>query len=101
MESGTPIALTLPTQPPSDRAALVRRAQFLARLGLAWHGIEAAVAIIAGVVAGSVALIGFGADSLVEATAGVILLWRFAGSRAASSSAERRAQRLIGLSFYL
>jgi divalent metal cation (Fe/Co/Zn/Cd) transporter len=71
----------------------------LARLGLAWHCVEAAVALVAGVVAGSVALVGFGADSLVEGAAGFVLLWRFAASRASSESAERKAQRLIGLSF--
>jgi divalent metal cation (Fe/Co/Zn/Cd) transporter len=101
MEAGSPVALPLTARPVSNRPALVRRARLLAKLGLAWHGIEAAVAIIAGVVAGSVALVGFGADSLVEATAGFVVLWRFAGSRASSASAERRAQKLIGLSFYL
>lgn len=83
-----------------DRAPLVRRARLLALVGLAWHLVEAAVAIGAGVVASSVALVGFGADSLVEAVAGVVVLWRFAGARAASGEAERRAQRLIGASFY-
>src|SRR3954470_9513880 len=82
-----------------DRAPLVRRARLLARAGLAWHGVEAAVAIGAGVAASSVALVGFGADSLVEAAAGVVVLWRFAAARAASEEAERRAQRLIGASF--
>jgi divalent metal cation (Fe/Co/Zn/Cd) transporter len=84
-----------------ERAKLVRRARLLARIGLGWHGVEAAIAIGAGVVAGSIALIGFGADSLVESVAGVVLLWRFAGSRAGSEAAERRAQRLIGASFYV
>jgi divalent metal cation (Fe/Co/Zn/Cd) transporter len=82
-----------------DRDALVRRARLLAAAGLAWHLVEAAVAIAAGVVASSVALVGFGADSLVEAVAGVVVLWRFAGARATSAAAERRAQRLIGASF--
>jgi divalent metal cation (Fe/Co/Zn/Cd) transporter len=95
-------ALPLVSSPPgADRERLVRRAKFLARLGLAWHGIEAAVAIGAGVVAGSIALVGFGADSLVEAAAGVIVLWRFGASRARSDAAELQAQRLIGLSFYV
>jgi len=85
----------------SERTRLVRRARLLARVGLAWHGVEAAIAIGAGVVAGSIALIGFGADSLVESVAGIVLLWRFASSRAASEAAERRAQRLIGASFYV
>jgi divalent metal cation (Fe/Co/Zn/Cd) transporter len=82
-----------------ERPALVRRAKLLARLGLAWHGVEAAIAIAAGHAAGSIALIGFGADSLVEMGAGVILLWRFGDSRSASAAAERRAQRMIGVSF--
>ena len=73
----------------------------LARLGIAWHGIEAAVAIGAGIVAGSIALVGFGADSVIESVAGFVLLWRFAGERASSEDAERRAQRLIGASFFV
>lgn len=83
------------------RPELVRRARLLARLGLAWHGIEAAVAVGAGIIAGSVALVGFGADSLVEAVAGVTVLWRLGGARVSSESAERRAQQLIAASFAL
>jgi divalent metal cation (Fe/Co/Zn/Cd) transporter len=85
----------------SERSRLVRRAKLLAWLGIAWHAAEASIAIIAGIVAGSIALIGFGADSLVESLAGFILLWRFAGDRASSHSAEERAQKLIGVSFWL
>jgi divalent metal cation (Fe/Co/Zn/Cd) transporter len=92
----TPLIVVGPTP---ERPALVRRAKLLARLGLAWHGVEAAIAIGAGLAAGSIALLGFGADSLVEMGAGVILLWRFGDSRSASPAAERRAQRLIGVSF--
>jgi divalent metal cation (Fe/Co/Zn/Cd) transporter len=84
-----------------ERAWLVRRAKILAWLGIGWHGVEAAVAVGAGLAAGSIALIGFGADSLIESVAGIILLWRFAASRASSESAERRAQKLIALSFYV
>jgi len=84
---------------PAQREALVRRARLLAWLGVGWHIVEAAVAIAAGLVAGSIALVGFGADSVVESGAGVILLWRFAGGRAGSAAAERRAQRLIAVSF--
>jgi divalent metal cation (Fe/Co/Zn/Cd) transporter len=57
-----------------ERATLVRRAKLLAWLGVGWHGIEAAVAVAAGVVAGSIALVGFGADSLIESVAGFVLL---------------------------
>ncbi len=84
-----------------DRDRLVRRARGLAWLGVAWHGIEAAIALGAGAVASSIALVGFGADSLVESLAGLVVLWRFAGGRAGSAAAERRAQRLIGVSFYV
>ncbi|MFL5867515.1 MAG: cation diffusion facilitator family transporter [Thermoleophilaceae bacterium] len=79
----------------------MRRARLLAWLGVGWHGVEATIAIAAGVVAGSIALVGFGADSLVESAAGLILLWRFGGARSDSEAAERRAQRLIGASFYV
>ena len=84
-----------------QRERLLRRARMLARLGVGWHGIEAAIAVGAGVAAGSIALVGFGADSLVEAVAGLIVLWRFASARVASAVAERRAQQLIALCFYL
>lgn len=84
----------------AERAKLVRQAKFLAWLGVGWHGIEAAIAVVAGLAASSIALLGFGADSLIESVAGIILLWRFAASRVASEDAERRAQKLIALSFY-
>jgi divalent metal cation (Fe/Co/Zn/Cd) transporter len=99
--SSQPIQLV--RKPPStvERERLVRRARLLAWLGVGWHGIEATIAVGAGLVAGSIALIGFGADSLIESVAGIILLWRFTTSRVHSEDAERRAQKLIGLSFYV
>ena len=84
-----------------ERTRLVSRARLLAWLGIAWHLAEAAIAFAAGAAAGSIALIGFGADSLVESLAGLILVWRFAGRRTESARAEQRAQQLIGLSFFL
>jgi divalent metal cation (Fe/Co/Zn/Cd) transporter len=68
-------------------------------MSLGWHGVEAAVAIAAGVVAGSVALVGFGADSLIEAVAGLVVLWLMSADRVSSYRAERRAQQLIAASF--
>jgi divalent metal cation (Fe/Co/Zn/Cd) transporter len=92
--------LAIAAAPPSPRRGhLVHRARQLAWLGLAWHLVEAAVAIAAGVVAGSVALIGFGADSLIEAAAGVVVLWLMTATRSSSPTAERRAQQLIAASF--
>jgi divalent metal cation (Fe/Co/Zn/Cd) transporter len=84
-----------------ERAKWVRRARLLAGAGIGWHAAEAAVAILAGTLAGSIALVGFGADSVVEALAGFIVLWRFAATRASSEPAERRAQQLIAVSFFL
>ena len=92
---------SLAAPPLPDRATLVRRAKALAWIGMAWHGIEAVVAIAAGVAAGSIALIGFGIDSVVEAMAGFVLLWRFAGTRSGSDGAERSAQKMIAVSFYV
>jgi divalent metal cation (Fe/Co/Zn/Cd) transporter len=100
--SSQPIQLTRkPQEEAAARKKLVRRAKLLAWMGVGWHGIEAAIAVAAGIVAGSIALIGFGADSLIEAVAGIVLLWRFAASRSASEAAERHAQKFIAISFYL
>ncbi|MDX6553304.1 MAG: hypothetical protein QOH74_1792, partial [Gaiellales bacterium] len=86
-------------RPTVDRSRLVQRAKLLAWGGVGWHFIEFAIAIAAGIAAGSIALIGFGVDSLIESIAGFILIWRFADRRSQSASAERRAQQLIGVSF--
>ena len=59
------------------------------------------IALLAGLAAGSIALIGFGADSLIEAIAGFVVIWLFTGSRLGSSHAERRAQQMIAVSFYV
>src|SRR6266508_3122025 len=82
-----------------ERLRLVRRAKQLAWGGIAWHAVEFAIAIAAGIAASSIALIGFGIDSLVESLAGAIVLWRFGVRRSHAESAERRAQQLIAISF--
>src|SRR5919202_5048275 len=84
----------------SDRARLERRARLLAHGGNAWHVIEFAVAVGAGTAAGSIALIGFGADSLVEVLAGSVIVWLFTSARGSSARAERRAQQLVAVSFF-
>ena len=63
--------------------------------------IEGAVAITAAMLAGSVALLGFGLDSAIEGVASVIVIWRFTGSRRLSEEAEQRAQKLVAISFFL
>lgn len=85
--------------PPSTdrRRSLGRRAQQLAGASVAYNLIEAAVAITAGAIAGSVALVGFGLDSIVEVSSGLIILWQF--RHPMPESRERRALRLIAISF--
>ena len=85
----------------SARARLEHRARLLAWGGIAWHFVEFAIALAAGVAAGSIALIGFGADSLIETLAGFVVLWLFTGARRGSAAAERRAQQLIAVSFFV
>ena len=63
--------------------------------------IEGAVAIAAGIVAGSIALVGFGLDSAVEGFASVVIIWRFTGTRVFSHAAEQRAQKLVAVQFFL
>lgn len=96
-----PLTVVAGGSPPAQRQRLVARARLLAWVGLAWHLIEAAVAIVAGVIAASIALIGFGADSLIEVFAGVVVLWLMTDARSSSSAAERRAQQLISVSFFV
>jgi divalent metal cation (Fe/Co/Zn/Cd) transporter len=89
----------LPATPPTARAALERRARLLAWVGNGWHVIEFAIALAAGIAAGSIALVGFGIDSVIEALAGGVIVWLFTGGRGASHAAERRAQQLIAASY--
>jgi divalent metal cation (Fe/Co/Zn/Cd) transporter len=86
---------------PNERERLQRRARMLALGGNAWHLIEFAIAIGAGIAAGSIALIGFGADSLVEGLAGFVIVWLFTGSRLHSQTAERRAQQIVAASYLI
>lgn len=83
---------------PDDRRRLGRRAQLLAAASVSYNLLEAAVAVTAGAVAGSVALVGFGLDSLVEVGSGLVILWQF--RHPVPESRERRALQLIGASFF-
>jgi len=84
-----------------ERERLERRARLLAWGGIAYHFVEFAIALATGIAASSIALIGFGADSLIEALAGFVVLWLFTGARIGSEGAERRAQQLIAVSFFV
>ncbi|GAB2873888.1 cation diffusion facilitator family transporter [Nocardioides pacificus] len=83
---------------PAERARLGRRAQALAGAAVAYNVIEAVIAIAAGVAAGSVALVGFGLDSVVEVSSGVIILWQF--RHALPESREQQALRAMAVSFF-
>jgi divalent metal cation (Fe/Co/Zn/Cd) transporter len=87
----------------TDRSLLIARGRRLEYFTLAWNGLEAAVALAAGVVAGSVALIGFGLDSVIETVSAAILWWRFRADADPErrERAERIAHRLVGVCFLL
>lgn len=89
------------TLDPQARERLQRRARLLAWGGNAWHVVEFAIAVGAGIAASSIALVGFGIDSLIEVLAGSVVVWLFTGRRLHSETAERRAQQVIGVSFFL
>jgi divalent metal cation (Fe/Co/Zn/Cd) transporter len=101
------VSVVEPTAPPVAPAqgerwlSLARRAKWLSWFSLAWMTAEGAVAIVAGVLAGSVALIGFGIDSAIEGFASLVIVWRFTGARLLSDAAERRAQKLVAVQFFL
>ncbi len=108
-----PVELPVVTAPPAPTARpaaritreryehLAGRVRLLSWLSLAWMTVEGAVAIAAGIVAGSIALVGFGLDSAIEGFASVIIIWRFTGRRMLSHAAEERAQRLVAVQFFL
>jgi divalent metal cation (Fe/Co/Zn/Cd) transporter len=85
----------------ASRVELERRAKRLAHLGNGWHLIEFAIALGAGIAAGSVALTAFAGDSLVEVLAAFVIVWLFSANRGASELAERRAQRLVAASYFV
>ena len=83
--------------------SLRRRAWWLTLLTIGWNSLEAVIAIGSGLLAGSIALVGFGLDSLVETSSALVIVWRLARTDSdseASERAERLAVRLIALSFF-
>jgi divalent metal cation (Fe/Co/Zn/Cd) transporter len=85
-----------------DRRVLVRRGFHLSLFTVLWNVCEGVLAVAAGMMAGSVALLGFGMDSFIETISGVVVSWRFAvemgeRSRSRAEKAELRASRLAGV----
>ena len=86
---------------PDDRERWLERGRLITWGAIAWHLVEFGIAIVAGIAAGSIALVAFGADSLIEASAGLVLAWLFTGQRALSEVSERRSEQLIAISFFV
>ncbi|HEX8729725.1 MAG TPA: hypothetical protein VF739_13930, partial [Ktedonobacterales bacterium] len=91
---------------PSERAEALRAGVRVEALTMGWMTIEAGVAIGAGLLAGSVLLVAFGIDSVIELLTGAVLLWRLAaeargGTLARVERAERRAAWLTGIGLAL
>jgi divalent metal cation (Fe/Co/Zn/Cd) transporter len=84
----------------ANRACEARKGRRLEYFTLGWNLIEAGVAVAAGITASSIALIGFGVDSLIECLSGGILLWRLQ-LHEADEQRERMAVKLVGISFIL
>jgi divalent metal cation (Fe/Co/Zn/Cd) transporter len=81
----------------------VRRGRLLAWFTIAWNSVEGVVGIVSGVMAGSIALVGFGVDSYVEVLSGAVVLWRLSKERhgeKVSEAAEHRALRIIAATFF-
>ena len=80
------------------RAGNVRRGRLLEYFTLAWNLLEAAIAIFSGIIAGSISLVGFGIDSVIECLSGGVLLWRLREGEHGESR-EKLALKLVGASF--
>ena len=85
------------------RTRAIRLGRALQHLTIAWNSAECLVALAAGFVAGSIALVGFGFDSAVEVTSSLAALWRLRNDadEGGREAAERRTLRIIGLCFLL
>jgi divalent metal cation (Fe/Co/Zn/Cd) transporter len=95
---GAGVATTTWITDVGERRRLGKRAQLLAAASVTYNVVEAVVAIGAGLVAGSVALLGYGLDSVVEVSSGLIILWQF--RHPLPESRERIALRLLAGSFF-
>jgi hypothetical protein len=85
----------------SQQAALIRGVKLISWLTLAWLAIDGAAGMAAGLMANSVALIGWGLDCAIEAAAAMVIVWRFTGTRIDSGRAELTARRVMAVSFML
>src|SRR3989454_6704169 len=84
-----------------ERSAIVRHGRRVEYFTIAWNALEGLVAVIAGVVAGSISLVGFGIDSFIEVTSGSTLLWRMSvdADVLGRERNEKRALKIVGVCF--
>lgn len=85
----------------TDRAKLVRRGQHLEYFTIGYNSLEGLIAIVSGLIAGSIALVGFGFDSIIEVTSGLVLLWRLKADvdEARRERIEAVSLRIVGVCF--
>ena len=86
-----------------ERSAVVRHGRRLEYFTIAWNALEGLVAVVAGAIAGSISLVGFGIDSFIEVTSGSVLLWRMSVDAEVHRRElnEKRALRIVGACFLL
>jgi divalent metal cation (Fe/Co/Zn/Cd) transporter len=84
-----------------ERASLIARVKLISWLSLIWMTAEGVIGTTAGIMANSIALIGYGLDSTITGIASVVIIWRFTGERLSSDDAETRAQRTVAITFFL
>src|SRR6266853_4806284 len=86
-----------------ERPAIVLRGQRLEYFTVAWNALEGLIAVVAGIIAGSISLVGFGIDSFIEVTSGSVLLWRMSVDSDVHrrETNEKRALRIVGTCFLL
>ena len=84
-----------------EHSALVRRVKLISWLSLGWMTAEGAIGVTAGIMANSIALIGYGLDSTIEGIASIVITWRFTGHHVHSDDAETRAQKIVAATFFL
>src|SRR6266702_398736 len=86
-----------------ERTAVVRHGRRLEYFTIAWNALEGLVAVVAGAIAGSISLVGFGIDSFIEVTSGSVLLWRMSVDSDVHRREinEKRALRIVGTCFLL
>ena len=85
----------------ADTAQLARRVRLVSWLSLAWMTTEGVVGVTAGIATNSIALLGYGLDSTIQGIGSLVIIWRFTGTRTNSAHAERRAQKIVAVTFFL